>query len=90
METGIRTAVPQWVCQAHTFDPTPVAHPELQNTRASLSEEDQQKLGALAQDLPSLWKHPRAPWDLKKRILCTVIREVVVYVAKQRLRVLIH
>ncbi|MGO9998145.1 MAG: recombinase family protein [Acetobacteraceae bacterium] len=52
--------------------------------------EDQEPLRRLALDLPRLWHHPSAPIDLRKRILRTVLKEIVVYVEKSRLRVLIH
>jgi excisionase family DNA binding protein len=52
--------------------------------------EEQEPLRRLALDLPRLWHHPSAPIDLKKRILRTVLKEIVVYVEKSRLRVLIH
>ncbi len=54
------------------------------------SAKEQEPLRRLALDLPRLWHHPSAPFDLKKRILRTVIKEVVVYVEESQLRVLIH
>jgi excisionase family DNA binding protein len=54
------------------------------------SAEEQGSLRRLALDLPRLWNHPASPFDLKKRILRTILREIVVYVEKSRLRVLIH
>jgi len=55
-----------------------------------VSAEEREPLRRLALDLPRLWHHPSAPIDLKKRILRTVLKEIVVYVEKARLRVLIH
>jgi excisionase family DNA binding protein len=52
--------------------------------------EEQGALRRLALDLPRLWNHASAPFDLKKRILRTVLKEIVVYVEESRLRVLIH
>jgi excisionase family DNA binding protein len=63
---------------------------ELEASPATLSVEDEEKLSSLAFDLPRLWDHEAAPSDLKKRILRTVIQEIVVYVEKKILRVLIH
>jgi excisionase family DNA binding protein len=63
---------------------------ELETSPTTLSAEDEEKLARLAFDLPRLWHHEGAPFDLKKRILRTVIREIVVYVEKKILRVLIH
>jgi len=59
-------------------------------TTRTLSAEDREKLANLACDLPRLWNHEAAPFDLKKRILRAVIKEIVVYVEKKVLRVLIH
>jgi excisionase family DNA binding protein len=55
-----------------------------------LLAEAQVALRRLALDLPRLWHHASAPFDLKKRILRTVLKEIVVYVEESRLRVLIH
>ncbi len=43
-----------------------------------LSEEQHQKLITLGSDVKALWEHPAAPIDLKKRILRTVISEIIV------------
>jgi hypothetical protein len=37
-----------------------------------------------------LWRHGAAPFDLKKRIVRAVIKEIVVYVEAAVLRVLVH
>jgi excisionase family DNA binding protein len=63
---------------------------DLETAPKALSAEDEEKLSRLAFDLPRLWEHEAAPFDLKKRILRTVIKEIVVYVEKKILRVLIH
>ena len=63
---------------------------KLETSATTLSAEDEEKLSRLALDLPRLWNHEAAPFDLKKRILRTVIHEIVVYVEKKILRVLIH
>ena len=63
---------------------------ELSDGQERVSAEEQEPLRRLALDLPRLWHHPSAPFDLKKRILRTVIKEIVVYVEESRLRVLIH
>ncbi len=63
---------------------------ELETSPTTLSAEEEEKLSSLAFDLPRLWDHEAAPFDLKKRILRTVIQEIVVYVEKKILRVLIH
>jgi excisionase family DNA binding protein len=55
-----------------------------------VSAEEHEPLRRLALDLPRLWHHASAPFDLKKRILRTVLKEIVVYVDESSLRVLIH
>lgn len=63
---------------------------QLHETPLVLSEKEREKLRRLAWDLPRLWHHEAAPFDLKKRILRAVIKEIVVYVGETRLRVLVH
>ena len=45
---------------------------------APLSEQQKSELTALGDDVMALWNHPEAPVQLKKRILRTVLSEVVV------------
>src|SRR5262249_28479799 len=63
---------------------------DLEAAAKILSGEDEEKLSHLASDLPRLWEHEAAPFHLKKRMLRTVIQEIVVYVEKKILRALIH
>lgn len=42
-----------------------------------VSSEQKQRLMELGQDLQQLWEHPQAPLELKKRILRTIIQEIV-------------
>jgi hypothetical protein len=42
-----------------------------------LTAEQRQQLLALDDDLEQLWDHPRSPVTLKKRILRTVLQEVI-------------
>lgn len=44
----------------------------------SFTEEQRRRLLALSSDLPAAWNHPAAPVELKKRILRTVLKEIVV------------
>jgi hypothetical protein len=44
----------------------------------SLTEQQEKQLRALSEDLPGLWKHPEAPVQLKKRILRTVLVEIII------------
>ncbi|MGQ0736982.1 MAG: helix-turn-helix domain-containing protein, partial [Acidobacteriota bacterium] len=55
-----------------------------------VSADEAQRLRSLALDLPRLWNHSGASFDLKKRIVRAVVNEVVVYVEHEALRVLIH
>jgi DNA invertase Pin-like site-specific DNA recombinase len=43
-----------------------------------LSERQKQELAALSEDLMALWNHPEAPIQLKKRILRTVLTEIMI------------
>jgi DNA invertase Pin-like site-specific DNA recombinase len=43
-----------------------------------LSEQQMQQLTALSEDLVALWNHPEAPLQLKKRILRTVLTEIII------------
>jgi excisionase family DNA binding protein len=62
------------------LDPSPLA----------LSRQEEKDLHDLAWDLPRLWRHEAAPFELKKRIVRAVVREIVVYVEATSLRVLVH
>jgi len=43
-----------------------------------LTERELQRLTALSEDLMGLWNHPETPIQLKKRILRTVLAEIIV------------
>jgi hypothetical protein len=49
-----------------------------EHRNAPLSEEDTQRLLELGNDLSQLWRHPATAVELKKRILRTVLHEIVV------------
>jgi hypothetical protein len=49
-----------------------------ENAQVPLTEEQKKRLLALGSDLPALWNDPAAPVELKKRILRTVISEIIV------------
>lgn len=49
-----------------------------EKTAESLSEEQKQRLTLLSEDLAALWNQPEAPIPLKKRILRTVLTEIIV------------
>jgi len=50
----------------------------LKASHRDLSVEERDSLHRLGRDLPSLWHHPDASHELKKRILRTVLHEIVV------------
>ena len=51
---------------------------ELEAARHVVTAEEKQRLLALGRDLPALWNHPEAADDLKKRILRTVLEEIII------------
>ena len=48
------------------------------NAVVPLSEGQKEELAALSEDLMALWNHPDAPIQLKKRILRTVLTEIII------------
>lgn len=63
---------------------------QLDPSHLAPSKKEEEELYNLAWDLPRLWHHEAAPFDLKKRIVRAVIKEIVVYVEATMLRVLVH
>lgn len=57
---------------------------------SALSEDERTMLMALADDLPALWNHPAASVETRKRILRTVLNEIVVTAAAGRLHLVLH
>jgi hypothetical protein len=51
---------------------------ELDDQHVPLSQEERQRLLELGSGLSKLWRHPGATVDLKKRLLRTVLQEIVV------------
>lgn len=62
------------------------------DTQASTSLTPQQRdaLLALGADLPRVWDHPLASSELRKRILRTVIKEIVARVADAHIELVVH
>jgi excisionase family DNA binding protein len=58
--------------------------------RQPLSEAQAQELQRLATDLPRVWHHEAAPWELKKRLLRAAIKEIIVFREATTIRVLLH
>ncbi len=56
----------------------------------ALNEKTKQTVLALAEDLPRLWEHPETSHDLKKRILRTVLEEIVVTSEGDSVRFVVH
>lgn len=65
---------------------------EVLDTQASTNLTPQQRdaLLALGADLPRVWDHPLASSELRKRILRTMIKEIVARVADARIELVIH
>jgi excisionase family DNA binding protein len=63
-----------------------------QDTRPAVacSEADRLELMALAEDLPRTWNHPAASAETRKRILRTVIEEIIVNVEPARIHLKLH
>jgi len=57
---------------------------------AALSDDERTALLALADDLPRLWNHPAASAEVRKRILRAVLKEIVVTVEPDCLRLMLH
>ena len=55
-----------------------------------LSVEEENEIRELSQNLPRVWNHPCSSPDLKKRIIRTVIKEIVVYLKDQKIKLTIH
>ena len=51
---------------------------QLSQQRVELTDEQQVRLLKLGRDLPTLWQHDSATTDMKKRILRTVLEEIVI------------
>jgi DNA invertase Pin-like site-specific DNA recombinase len=61
-------------------------------TNKPLTEEQRRQIHSLARDFPRLWSHPDTPTTLRKQLLRTAIREVIVThkSESQQLEVTIH
>ena len=55
-----------------------------------LSPEEEAAIRELSQDLPRVWNHTRSSLNLKKRIIRAVIKEIVVYLEEQNIKLIIH
>jgi excisionase family DNA binding protein len=56
----------------------------------ALGDDERAALLALADDLPRLWNHPAASAETRKRILRAVLKEIIVTVEPDRLRLMLH
>jgi excisionase family DNA binding protein len=57
---------------------------------SAVSDDERTALMALADDVPALWNHPAASVETRKRILRTVLKEIVVTVEAGRLHLVLH
>ncbi|WP_244426149.1 recombinase family protein [Mesorhizobium amorphae] len=56
----------------------------------AVGDDERMTLMALADDLPALWNHPAASVETRKRILRTVLKEIVVTAESGRLHLVLH
>jgi excisionase family DNA binding protein len=56
----------------------------------ALNDNERATLLALADDLPRVWDHPAASTEIRKRILRTVLKEIVVTIEGNRLCLVLH
>lgn len=57
---------------------------------SAVSDDERTTLMALADDVPALWNHPAASVETRKRILRTVLKEIVVTAETGRLHLVLH
>jgi DNA invertase Pin-like site-specific DNA recombinase len=55
-----------------------------------IDEQTREDILSLGQDLPIVWNHPSSDSALKKRIIRTLIHEIVVYIEGEKIRLIIH
>jgi len=55
-----------------------------------LSVATRKSLVTLANDLPRLWEHPQSPHELKKRILRTILKEIIASSEGDSVRLVLH
>lgn len=55
-----------------------------------LTEEQREHLIAMGEDIVALWQHPNASAVIKKRILRTVLEEIVVRIVEHRIAMVLH
>lgn len=55
-----------------------------------ITPQQREALLALGADLPQVWAHPAATSEVRKRILRTVIKEIVARVAEARIELIVH
>jgi excisionase family DNA binding protein len=57
---------------------------------AALRDDERATLLALADDVPRLWNHPTVTAESRKRILRTILKEIIVTVVADRLHLMLH
>jgi len=55
-----------------------------------ITAEEREELLSLGEDLEYIWNHEAAPYELKKRILRTVLKEIVVKVEGDLIKLVLH
>ena len=57
---------------------------------SAVSDDERTMLLALAEDLPAVWNHPAASVETRKRILRTVLKEIIVTAEAGQLHLVLH
>jgi excisionase family DNA binding protein len=65
-----------------------MAHNDIEGLEPT--DEQRQALIDIARDLPAVWEHRCASPEIKKRILRTVLKEIVVFIRNHRIRLILH
>lgn len=60
------------------------------NQPVALDDATRRTLLALGEDLPALWRHPQSSNQLKKRILRTLLHEIIVTKEGDKMTLLLH
>jgi DNA invertase Pin-like site-specific DNA recombinase len=82
----------RWNAKLEEVEGVKAALAEIEQTKPSLTEEEKATIHALGRDLSLVWHSVDCPIELKKRIMRTVVEEIIVDLdeATQRLQLVIH
>jgi DNA invertase Pin-like site-specific DNA recombinase len=82
----------RWNEKLHNLEEARASLAELESAARSVSAEDRERLLGLGRDFAAVWRSDHCPMELKKKIVRTVVEEVIAHVDGdgQRLRFVIH